>query len=151
MKAFRRSALVILSLTVLSACAGLPRASKTETLVLTAADNGKVHEVQLGQSFEVKLLGTPTAGYVWQVQSLPTGVVLVSSTSQPENQKRRARGMVGGSDWTLFRFTTLKAPIDLQTASSKTLVLRYGRPWEMEEGKPPENIWRADISVKPGR
>ena len=60
------------------------------------------------------------------------------------------QGMVGGNDWTSFRFKTISAPVDLQGVAGQTLVLSYARPWEFEAGRPAEQIWQMQIVVKPG-
>lgn len=143
-------ALLSWGLVALSACASLPQAEKSKAMIFTAADSGSTKTLKVDQRFEVKLLGTPTAGYAWEVQALPAGVVLVDKASQPENPTGRAQGMVGGNDWTRFRFKTTSAPVDLQAAASQALVLRYARPWEFEAGRPAEQIWQMTLEVKPG-
>jgi predicted secreted protein len=143
-------AILSLGLIAVSNCAGQPQAEKSEAMIFTVADNGTTKTLKADQSFEVKLLGTPTAGYSWEIQSLPSGVVLVDKTSRPENPEGRKQGMVGGNDWTSFRFKTISAPVDLQGVAGQTLVLRYARPWEFEAGRPAEQIWQMQIDVKPG-
>jgi predicted secreted protein len=143
-------ALLGLGLVALSSCASQPPAEKSKAMIFTVADSGTSKTLKTGQSFEVKLLGTPTAGYSWEVQSLPAGVTLVDKASEPENPKGRAQGMVGGNDWTSYRFKTISAPVDLQSTAGQALVLRYARPWEFEAGKPAEQIWQMQIVVKPG-
>ena len=143
-------ALLGLGLVAFSSCASQPPAEKSKAMIFNVADSGTSKTLKTGQSFEVKLLGTPTAGYSWEVQSLPAGVTLVDKTSEPENPAGRAQGMVGGNDWTSFRFKTTSAPVDLQSTAGQALVLRYARPWEFEAGKPAEQIWQMQIVVKPG-
>ncbi|WP_313587894.1 protease inhibitor I42 family protein [Aquidulcibacter sp.] len=143
-------ALLGLGLVALSSCANQPQAEKSKAMIFTVADTGTTTTLFAGQSFEVKLLGTPTAGYSWEVQTLPAGVVLVDKKSEPENPKGRAQRMVGGNDWTSFRFKTSSAPADLQATTGQALVLRYARPWEFEAGKPADQIWQMQIVVKPG-
>ncbi|OYU78049.1 MAG: hypothetical protein CFE32_03295 [Alphaproteobacteria bacterium PA3] len=142
--------LLSLGLVALSSCASQPQAEKSKAMIFTVADTGTSKTLKTGQSFEVKLLGTPTAGYSWDVQSLPAGVIVVDKTSEPENPAGRAQGMVGGNDWTSFRFKTISAPTDLQGVAGQALVLRYARPWEFEAGKPAEQTWQMQIVVKPG-
>jgi len=142
-------ALLGLGLLALTSCANQSQTEKSKAMILTAADTGTTKTLNAGQSFGVKLLGTPTAGYSWEVQTLPAGVVLVDKTSEPENPTGRAQGMVGGNDWTSFRFQITSAPTDLQGAAGQALVLRYARPWEFEAGRPAEQIWRMQIMVKP--
>jgi predicted secreted protein len=143
-------ALLSLGLVALSSCASQPQAEKSQAMIFTAADTGTTKTLKTGQRFDVKLLGTPTAGYSWDVQSLPAGVILVDEASEPENPKGRAQGMVGGNDWTSFRFKTTSAPVDLQSTAGQALVLRYARPWELKAGKPADQIWQMQIVVKPG-
>lgn len=149
MRMIKPWALVALGLVALSACASQPAVEKEAGLIFTAADSASSKTLKIGQSFDVRLLGTPTAGYLWDIQSLPAGVVLVDKTSRPENPEGRKQGMVGGNDWTIFRFQTISAPVDLQGTAGQSLVLRYGRPWELEAGRPAEQIWRMQIAVKP--
>ncbi len=143
-------ALLSLGLIAFSSCANQPEAEKSKAMIFTAADTGTTKTLKAGQSFEVKLLGSPTAGYSWEVQTLPAGVVLVNKTSAPENPAGRAQGMVGGNDWTSFRFKTTSVPVDLQGTAGQALVLRYARPWEFEAGKPADQTWQMQIVVKPG-
>ena len=150
MKACQSVTSMAFMLGLLGACAGGPSMNMSPVLTFTEADHGGSQQLGLGQNFEVKRLGTPTAGYVWEVQSLPTGIVLMDVTSQPQDPKGRAQGMVGGNDWTVFRFTTQRAPVDLQTSADQAVVLRYGRPWELEAGQPATRIWRLKITVAPG-
>lgn len=150
MKMMKPWALIGLGLIILGACAGQPPAERPKAMIFTTADTGTTQTLKTGQSFDVRLLGTPTAGYLWDVQSLPAGVVLVDKTSEPENPEGRKQGMVGGNDWTRFRFKTISAPVDLQGTAGQALVLRYARPWEFEAGRPAERIWQMQIVVKPG-
>jgi predicted secreted protein len=143
-------ALLTLGLIALGSCASRPPAEKSKAMIFTAAERGTTKTLTTGQSFEVKLLGTPTAGYSWDVQSLPAGVILVDKASEPENPAGRAQGMVGGNDWTRFHFKTISTPTDLQGVAGQALVLRYARPWEFEAGKPAEQTWQMQIVVKPG-
>ena len=149
MKRMKPWALMGLGLITLGACAGQPPDEEPKAMIFTAADTGTTQTLKTGQGFDVRLLGTPTAGYVWDVQSLPAGVVLVDKTSEPENPEGRKQGLVGGNDWTRFRFKTTSAPMDLQGTAGQALVLRYGRPWEIEAGRPAEQIWQMQIMVKP--
>ncbi|MFN9700920.1 MAG: protease inhibitor I42 family protein [Hyphomonadaceae bacterium] len=150
MNTMKPFALLSLGLVAISGCAGLPPAEKSTNMIFAAADTGTTKTLKTGQTFEVKLLGTPTAGYSWEVQSLPAGVVLVDKTSEPENPEGRAQRMVGGNDWSRFHFKTISGPTDLQGTAGQALVLRYARPWEFEAGKPAEQIWQMQIVVKPG-
>ena len=150
MSAVRPIALLSLCLAALSGCGGVPQDEKAIVMTFTAADTGTTKQFKVGQTFDVKLLGTPTAGYVWEVQNLPRSLILVETVSQPENTKGRAQGMVGGNDWTRFRFKTKAAPVDLQAPSGQALVLRYGRPWELAAGQPAGQVWRMQIDVKSG-
>lgn len=143
-------ALLGLGLVALGSCANQPQAEESKAMIFTVAEAGTTRTLNAGQSFEVKLLGTPTAGYSWEVQSMPAGVIFVDTTSEPENPKGRAQRMAGGNDWTRFRFKTISAPVDLQATTGQALVLRYARPWEFEAGKPADQIWLMQIVVKPG-
>lgn len=143
-------ALFSLGLVALSSCANQPQAEKSKSMIFTVTDTGTTKTLTAGQSFEVKLLGTPTAGYSWEIQTLPAGVVLVDKTTEPENPKGRTQGMVGGNDWSSFHFKTTSAPTDLQGVAGETLILHYARPWEFEAGRPADQIWQIQIVVKLG-
>jgi hypothetical protein len=85
-------AVLSLGLLALSSCANQPQAEKSKAMIFTVADTGTTTTLNAGQSFEVKLLGTPTAGYSWEVQTLPAGVVLVDKTSEPWSCAMRGHG-----------------------------------------------------------
>jgi predicted secreted protein len=79
----------------------------------------------------VRLLATPTAGYVWSVRSpLASGLTLAGQTSEAQNPAGRAAGMVGGNDWSVFTF-------EVTSLTAQPLAFVYGRPWELEAGSEP--------------
>jgi predicted secreted protein len=92
------------------------------------------------QTLSVRLLGIPSAGYLWTVQSLPAQLARSGETSEPQDPKGRAKGMVGGSDWATFTFSPA-------ASGTGELVLSYGRPWEQQAGKAPERTWKVQVNV----
>lgn len=79
-----------------------------------------VRRVQVGDSFDICLDATPTAGFRWEVEMPPEADALLMSQGR---DTEAARGVVGGSARQCFHFQAL-AP------GQVNLHFRYGRPWE---------------------
>jgi predicted secreted protein len=56
--------------------------------------------VAVGEEFEIRLQGNPSAGYVWEPDSLPEGIELSGSESVPPGQDSRP----GAPGTQVFRF-----------------------------------------------
>ena len=87
---------------------------------MSASQSAAPIEAKVGQPFEIRLEGTPTAGYVWQWE--PEGaadlIELISSAFVAA-----AKGVLGGSGAQVFRFRALRE-------GQLRLRFRYGRRWE---------------------
>ena len=77
--------------------------------------------VGLGEDFEIRLQGNPSAGYVWEPDSLPRGIELSGSESVPPGPDDRP----GDPGTQVFRFRSLEA-------GDATLSFALKRPWESE-------------------
>lgn len=114
-----------------------------EPRLVGLADNGATVMLQPGQSLQIELEGTPTAGYVWQLSPLPAGATLVSQTSRPSNPEARAASMVGGNDWSVFT-------IQSESPTPASIELVYGRPWELQAGAAPERRFTVQVVAPTG-
>jgi predicted secreted protein len=77
--------------------------------------------VAVGEEFEIRLQGNPSAGYVWEPDSLPEGIELSGSESVPPGQD----SLPGAPGTQVFRFRA-------REAGDKTLGFVLKRPWESE-------------------
>ncbi len=77
--------------------------------------------VAVGEAFEIRLHGNPSAGYIWEPDSLPEGIELLGSESVPPGQDSRP----GEPGTQVFRFRS-------REAGDKTLGFVLKRPWESE-------------------
>lgn len=103
--------------------------------------SGRGVQLQPGQSLVVKLLGTPTAGYLWRVVELPSTLQTPENTFESElPQPASGPPRVGGNAWEVYTFAP-GAPGDGE------LVMHYGRPWELERGGRPERVFRVRVAV----
>jgi predicted secreted protein len=101
--------------------------------------NGQAVRLVRGQHLVIELPGVPTAGYVWQMRGTPACLRLVSESARPQNPEAARQGMVGGSSFLRFEFApTAPGPC--------SLILDYGRPWEIEAGSPPTDTFRLDVA-----
>ena len=89
--------------------------------------------VGLGEDFEIRLQSNPSAGYVWEPDSLPRGIELSWSESVPPGAGERP----GDAGTQVFRFTSSEP-------GDTTLSFVLKRPWESEV------VDRHDVSVRTG-
>lgn len=93
------------------------------------------------QPLVVRLLGTPTAGYLWRVVQLPDTLQTPENSFEAElPQEPGGPVRVGGNSFEIYTF----AP---GAAGTGELVMHYGRPWELERGARPERVFRVTVSV----
>jgi predicted secreted protein len=112
-----------------------------EALVVGVAANRTEVLLSPRQSLKVELLATPTAGYLWKVQTLPRTLTGGAESWRPEIERDpNGPQMVGGNSFQAFTF-------EPGEAGSGDLVLVYGRPWELERGGRPERTFRLTVSV----
>ena len=111
-------------------------------LVINEDMNGKAIEVDVGQPFEVSLESIPTAGYLWQVTEQPEFVMTIGETWRNTIPEQAEPGFAGGNHYIVFI-------MEATEAGSGTLKLVEGRPWELEQGEPPEDRFNLDITARP--
>lgn len=94
----RRLTLIILA-SLLYAC-GAQGSSQTSTRQLTEADNGRLIELNVGDTLEITLPGNPTTGFQWEVDSVDSAILrqVGESKFEPSNNA------VGSGGQVTFRF-----------------------------------------------
>jgi inhibitor of cysteine peptidase len=96
--------------------------SNQKTLEVTKADSGRRARLYVGNILVVRLPGSPTTGYQWQV--VPTSAVAVRLTTQPQYiASPVAAGVMGGSGTFVFTFQAVQPGTGI-------VRLAYARPWE---------------------
>ena len=81
--------------------------------------------VAVGEEFEIRLQGNPSAGYVWELDSLPEGIELSGSESVPPDPANKP----GDPSTQVFRFGS-------RESGEKVLEFVLKRPWESEVARP---------------
>jgi predicted secreted protein len=87
----------------------------------TGASRDEEIVAPVGGTFEVRLEGTPTAGFVWEAELPGDGQQLVEQAGTEWRQT--APQSLGGPAVQVFRFRALRR-------GRATLRFRYRRPWE---------------------
>lgn len=119
---------------------GLPAPVQAGVAVtITSAQAGQTVTVPVGTPFAVALVGIPTAGYVWEVTSIPAFLAQTGSGGGPTTQAQTQPGFVGGNHWEVTYFTA-------SAAGEGELVLAQSRPWETNT--PPNNTFRVRIHAQ---
>lgn len=90
---------------------------------LTMANNGQTVTVAVGSRFAVQLVGTPTAGYQWEVTKTPDFLTKAEVTGGDTVPEQSQPGYTGGNHWEVFSFQA-------QQAGEGMLRLEQRRPWE---------------------
>ena len=106
---------------------------------LTMIDAGKTVTVKTGETFQVALVGVPTAGYLWKPAQTPAFLEKSDETGGPTHSAQRKPGFTGGNHWEVFAFKVL-------SPGSGELVLEQRRPWETDE--PPTDTFRVAIQAQ---
>ncbi|WKN45011.1 protease inhibitor I42 family protein [Tunicatimonas pelagia] len=90
---------------------------------LTDEDNGRTVKLPEGtQSITIRLLETPTSGYLWDVEQTPANVTVVS-----KNLEKSTAKAAGASGIRIFNFRPEAEPV------TGTLKLRNCRPWDSND------------------
>jgi predicted secreted protein len=119
---------------------GLPApAVSGVTRNLTVADNGSTVNLQPGQKITISLVGVPTAGYVWGVDSAPPFVRTSDGPSGPTTEAQRQPGFAGGNHWEV-------TVVEAVSAGEGELVLAQRRPWEPKT-EPATATFRVRLKV----
>ena len=90
--------------------------------LLTAADNGKKIEANVGDQIVVELDGNPSTGYTWEAKDLDTN--MIQQVGDPEFKSNNP-GLIGSGGVLTMTFKILKA-------GTTSLTLFYQRPWETD-------------------
>ena len=94
-------------------------------------------EVQIGETFEVKLGSNPTTGFQWsEVAQISDTAIIIQESHEfigPESEPPPPPGTPGQEVWT---FKALKK-------GSSTIYLEYSRPWEGGE----KGEWTCTVNV----
>jgi inhibitor of cysteine peptidase len=106
---------------------------------LTVIDADKTVAVKVGETFQVALVGVPTAGYLWKEAQTPDFLERSAETGGPTHTAQRQPGFTGGNHWEVFAFKTTRA-------GTGVLVLEQRRPWESDE--PPTDTFRVTIQAQ---
>lgn len=78
-------------------------------------------EINVGDTFIIRLESNPTTGYTWSLVESPKGIVeKVSAVFEPHEREGRLLGSGGAEVWTLKAIA----------AGTVTLTFDYVRPWE---------------------
>ncbi len=106
---------------------------------ITAEQNGQTIEVGVNERFAVELVGTPTAGYVWQPAQMPAFVTRAGEASGATIPEQSQPGYAGGQHWEVLMFSATEA-------GTGELLLEKRRPWETEEG--PAETFRVTVVAR---
>ncbi|MFC2033282.1 protease inhibitor I42 family protein [Chloroflexota bacterium] len=97
-------------------------------------------EVQVGETFDVKLCSNPSTGFQWSEDSQISDTIVLKQESHefigPESEPPPPPGTPGQEIWS---FKALKK-------GSSTIYLEYSRPWE--GGEKSEWTLAVDVTVK---
>ena len=115
----------------------LPAPTPSDVAVrINATQDGQTVQVAVNQRFAVELVGTPTAGYVWQAAQMPAFVTRAGDASGPTITAQNQPGYAGGNHWEVLMFAATGP-------GTGELVLEQRRPWETNE--PPAHTFRVTI------
>ena len=125
---------------LLVACAAPSQKAWVEVSYDEFNDNPHVNqmlEVQVGETFEVKLGSNPTTGFRWSEEAQISDTAITTQESHefigPESEPPPPPGTPGQEVWT---FKALKK-------GSSTIYLEYSRPWEGGE----KGEWTCTVNV----
>ena len=104
---------------------------------LTAADDGRQIELEVGQMLVVTLQANPSTGYRWDWVPSETGILQQSGEAGFEEGD--TKGLVGAAERQVLRFTTMQA-------GTAELELVYHRPWEADAK--PEGVFAVTVVVR---
>ncbi len=93
---------------------------------VTVDQAGQTITVAVGERFAVALVGTPTAGYLWQMDATPAFLTATGDFSAPTTRAQSQPGFTGGRHWEVFNFT-------VNAAGDGALTLGQRRPWETDQ------------------
>ena len=130
---FKKGLIVLLAALFLGGCAGGP---SKESKKIIEKDNGKLVELNVGNSLITELNGNMSTGYVWETASVDASVLKqVESTTKFKSDSN----VIGSPGKMTLRFKAVGA-------GKTTLRLVYHRPWEKDAA--PIKTYQAYIEVK---
>lgn len=125
---------------LLVACAAPGQQAQVEISCDEFSDNPHINttlEVQVGETFEVKLCSNPTTGFQWSENAQISDAVILKQESHkfigPESEPPPAVGTPGQEVWT---FKALEQ-------GSADIYLEYSRPWEGGE----KGEWTCTVNI----
>jgi predicted secreted protein len=89
-----------------------------EPMKLCENDSGKIVEILVGDELEIILLGNPTTGYVWEVNSLDSNVLSLGKADFIANDKA-----IGSGGMEIIKFHAI-------AAGTSVVRLIFHRPFE---------------------
>ncbi len=119
---------------LLAALGAFLAACSSGGLTLTAADNGSSITVAPGQTFQVRLEGNPTTGYIW----MPDETAMTIQVEMVGDAEFMADSKATGSGGMMI--------LNFKAGESGQGVLRlvYRRPWE---SNPPEKTFEVNVAI----
>ncbi|MDD5319373.1 MAG: protease inhibitor I42 family protein [Methylococcales bacterium] len=105
-----------------------------ESMKLNENDSGKTVELRVGNELEVILPGNPTTGYVWEVSSLDSNVLIAGKADFFANDKA-----IGSGGMEILRFHAI-------AAGTSHLKLIFHRPFE--QTTPPLKTFEVIVIIK---
>jgi predicted secreted protein len=106
---------------------------------IRAADAGKTITVSVGETFQIELVGVPTAGYLWAPKATPAFLEKTAEIGGATTTAQRQPGFAGGNHWEVFAFRAT-------AAGTGVVQLEQRRPWEKTE--PPSNSFSVTITAR---
>ena len=128
-----RSTMVVFA-GVLYAC-GAQGSSEEETWQLTEADNGRLLELDVGDTLEITLPGNPTTGFQWEVSAIDSAIL--RQVGEPEFEPSSDAVGSGGN---------ITLSFDAVGVGQTDLKLIYHRPFE--EGVAPIQTLEVKVTVR---
>ena len=128
-----RLTLIILA-SLLYAC-GAQGSSQTSARQLTEADNGRLIELNVGDTLEITLPGNPTTGFQWEVSAIDSAIL--RQVGEPEFEP--LSNAVGSGGNVTLRFEAVGT-------GQTVLKLVHHRPFE--ENVPPTQTFEVTVTVR---
>ncbi len=105
-----------------------------ETMRLSENDSGKTVEIHVGDELEVTLPGNPTTGYVWEVSSLDSSILMLGKAEFIANDKS-----IGSGGMEIIKFHAI-------AAGTSSVRLIYHRSFELNI--PPLKTFEVTVIIK---
>ena len=106
-------------------------------VTLTAADDGRQIEIEVGQILVVTLEANPSTGYRWDW--VPSEAGILQQSGEAEFKQSNAKEVVGTPELQTMRFEAVDS-------GTTDLQLVYHRPWEKDAK--PEGVFAVTVLVR---